>query len=153
MSSLKSSCKFHSLIADNVHHLTLHHYSFFFSSFIIQFNFVCIFTPVLQPVSVQALCSLLSCICWFSNNVPRAFGGRCIGGLVCLGRDMSRWLSGHAWPSLLCLCVQLYIYSWEVLVSPVYSTLKNCESMLSLLKYSNDLIYGPLSMENVFSNV
>lgn len=94
----------------------------------------CSFTLVLQPVSMQVLCSLLSCICWFSNNVPRAFGGKCIGGLVCLGRDMSRWLSGHAWPSLLCLCLQLYIYSWEVLAVTVYSKLKNCDGMLSLLK-------------------
>lgn len=109
-----------------------HHYMWIFFSFIIQFDFVCISTPVLQPVSVQALCSLLSCICWFSKNVPRAFRGRCIGGLVCQGGDMSRWLSGHAWPSLLCLCVQLYIYSWGVLVAPVYSTLKNWVHVVSV---------------------
>lgn len=102
-----------------------------FFSFIIQFDFECISTHVLQPVSVQALCSLLSCICWFSNNVPRAFGGRCICGLVCLGRDMSRWLSGHAWPSLLCLCMQLYLQLRGVSCSSIQYTEKLWEHVVS----------------------
>lgn len=84
-------------------------------SFIITFYFLSmqvtfIFTSVLQPVSVHVLCSLLSCICWFSNNVPRAFWRQMHWWISLLGK---RHVQMTLWPCLtlpaMSVCATVYL--------------------------------------------